>query len=394
VVIKNLKKAFFRRTNRFAGLPGHSNAFSALRPFLQTRFALVLLSLLTLFGASPASAAGEDDSWQALPYQLGHGLNFPQQGLRIGGYSSIHLYKIDPQPTTLSVQDLSLFLTKNFGNRMRLFTEMEIGDAIDINKDETTTKNADFDIERLYLDYHAYQGVTLRLGKFLTPIGQWNLIHADPLVWTVSRPLTTSAAFSKHASGAMVYGIVPVAGNDLDYWLFSDNTDALDPAEREEKAFDSDGASTRVKNNFERANGMRLQYHLLGDRLTLGTTYLDYRLQQPEESYRLAGLDFSWSGHAVNLSGEAIYRKADNNSIADEHGAYLQGVVPLPKHFYLVGRHEQYQSSFLPERAVINTIGFNYRPQPAMAFKVEHRSGSNNTEMAPDGWLASFAVLF
>ncbi|MEJ2407118.1 MAG: hypothetical protein P8171_23115, partial [Candidatus Thiodiazotropha sp.] len=366
-----MKKSLLFRARRFRALPGHSNAFLPARPCLRRRLAALLLGAAMLCGTLPAIAADEDSAWQPLPYQLGQGLNFPQQGLRIGGYSSVHLYHIDPQPTTLSVQDISLILTKDFGTRWQLFTEMEIGDALNINEDETTTDNADFDVERLYADYRAYQGITLRFGKFLTPVGRWNLIHADPLVWTVSRPLTTSAAFSRHATGAMMYGIVPAAGNDLDYWMFVDNSEQLDPSEKEEHAFDNDGADPELKNNFERAAGLRVQYHLYDDRLSLGASYLDYSLQEPEQQYRLAGLDFSWSGDYVNLSGEAIYRKAEDDNIEDENGAFLQAVIPLPHHFYFVGRHEQYKSAYLPKRAIINTTGFNYRPQPALAFKLE-----------------------
>jgi hypothetical protein len=389
--IKILKSFFSRRRNRVKKVYRHSNAFAASRPCLP--LSLVAMVMVSLVLHMPAAVA-DDAAWKAQPYQLGQGLNFPQQRLRIGGYSSVHLYDIDQQPRTLSVQDLSLFVTKHVGNRWKLFTEMEIGDALTVTDDETTTKNSDFDVERLYADYHATQSATFRVGKFLTPIGQWNLIHADPLVWTVTRPLTSSAAFSRHATGAMMYGIVPLAGNDMDYWLFFDNSDALDPVEKEEKAFATDGANDSVHNNFEQAGGMRLQYHLLDDQLALGASYLDYELQDPNHRYRLAGLDFSWTGQYFDLSGEAIYRKANDNSLPDEHGAFLQAVVPLPRHFYLVGRHEQYKSTFLDESATINTVGINYRPQPALAYKLEHRSGDNNAEVAPDGWLAAFAVLF
>jgi len=340
------------------------------------------------------TVVAEEGRWQSQPYQLGQGLNFPQQGLRIGGYSSIHYSDLEDQPDTLSVQDLSLFLTQDIGTRWKLFTEMEVGDAVTVTSHRTTTSKADFDIERLYLDYHAYQGITLRAGKFLTPVGQWNLIHADPLVWTVSRPLTTAAGFSRHASGAMMYGIVPLAGNDLDYWLFVDNSELLDPDERKEAPFSGDETTNSIQNNFERASGARLLYHLFDDQLSIGASYLSFAIQDPQLRYRLSGIDFSWTSNYVDLSGEAISRRPEDSSDPDEHGGYLQTVIPLPQQFYLVGRYERYKSALLPETATIKTVGINYRPQQALAFKLERRTGDNNTEAAPDGWLASFAVLF
>lgn len=364
------------------------------RPFPSRRAITTVAGLLALLGMSSVLADTGENAWQPLPYQLGQGLAFPQQGLRIGGYSSIQYADLEHQPTALSVQDLSLFLTKEFGARWKLFSEMEIGDALTITADSTSTSGADFDIERLYADYHAYQGVTLRFGKFLTPVGQWNLIHADPLVWTVSRPLSTSAAFSRHATGAMMYGIIPARGNDLDYWLFVDNSELLDPAEREEHPFSAGDATDTVQNNFERASGGRLLYHTFNDQLSLGVSYLSFEMQEPRQHYQLSGFDFSWSNRYLDLSGEAIYRRSEDTATPDEHGGYLQAVIPLPQHLYLVGRHEKYNASLLAETMTINTLGFNYRPQPAIAFKFEHRSGSNNTVVAPDGWLASFGVLF
>lgn len=335
-----------------------------------------------------------EKSWDAFPYQLGQGLTFPQQGLRIGGYSSIHYHDLENQQATLNVQDLSLFLSKDIGSRWKLFSEMEIGDALTVTADHTSSSEADFDIERLYADYHALQGLTLRAGKFLTPVGQWNLIHADPLVWTVSRPLTTSAGFSRHATGAMVYGSDPLADNDLDYWLFVDNSENLDPAERKELPFSADGATSTVQNNFERATGVRLLYHLLDDQLSVGASYLWFGTQEPQQHCRLGGLDFSWSSHYLELTAEAISRTNDTLSQEDEHGGYLQAVLHLPGQLHLVGRYERYKSAWLPESMTINTLGLNYRPHPAIALKLEHRAGSNNEVAAPNGWLASFAVLY
>jgi len=343
---------------------------------------------------APGTAMAQESRWQPQAYQLGLGVNFPKQGLRIGGYSSVHYSDLEGQPSSLSVQDLSLFLTQDIGTRWKLFSEMEIGDALYISADHATTSEADFDIERLYVDYHAYQGVTLRAGKFLTPVGRWNLIHADPLVWTVSRPLSTAVAFSRHATGGMMYGIVPLAGNDLDYWLFVDNSELLDPDERKETPFTGNAATSSIQNNFERATGARLVYHLFDDQLSIGASYLSFAIQDPQLRYRLSGVDFSWSGNYFDLSAEAISRRPENSSDADEHGGFLQAVIPLPHQFYLVGRYERYKSALLPETATINTLGINYRPRQAMAFKLERRTGDNNTIAAPDGWLASFAVLF
>jgi hypothetical protein len=294
--------------------------------------------LLLLAGLQPAYAASEDDAWQHLPYQLGQGLYFPHQGLRVGGYSSIHYFDVEEEPATLNVNDLSLFLTKELSPRWKLFSEMEVGDALTITTDGADSHDAEFDVERLYADYHARPWATLRLGRFLTPVGQWNLIHADPLVWTVSRPLTTSAAFAHHATGAMLHGTLAPDRNDLDYWLFVDDSRGLTPSQPREPAFSDDGATSTLENNFNRAAGGRLLYHLSNNRVSLGVSYLGFQLEKPQRNYRLAGLDFSWSTAHADLSGEAVYRTTGDSGETDEHGGFIQAVVPLTGRLYLVGR--------------------------------------------------------
>jgi hypothetical protein len=349
---------------------------------------------LTLFSLASLAAQQTDSPWAHQPYQLGQGLRFPQQGLDVGGYLSLQYESLRHQESAFSVHDLSLFLNKRIGARWNLFSELEVGDALTVSDDGHVAHNQEFDVERLYADYRFGPMVTVRFGKFLTPVGRWNMVHADPLVWTVSRPLTATAAFSRHAVGAMVYGSVPAAGHDLDYWAFVDDTAGLDPLQSEETAFEIAGSSVTLTNNFDRAAGGRLLYHFIGDSLSVGASYLYFEMSEPQHDKNLLGMDFYWDSRYVTLSGEAIYRTSASWSHSDERGGYLQAVVPLPRHLYLVGRHERYRTDVLAADPRLNTLGLTYRPRPPLSFKVEYRSGIHNAAVAPDGWLGSVAVLF
>ncbi len=200
-----------------------------------SRFDFLIAVTALLATCSVAAAPNDSTSRNQPPYRLGQGLHVPALNLDVGGYLSLQYEGLQHREQVLSVRDLSLFVNKNLGPRWNLFTEMEIGDALEFNDDGGANHNPEFDIERLYADYRLGPAVTLRFGKFLTPVGRWNLIHADPLVWTVSRPLTATAAFARHASGAMAYGTLPAGGRNLDYWIFADDTDRLDPLERDER---------------------------------------------------------------------------------------------------------------------------------------------------------------
>lgn len=357
------------------------------------RFLRLALGVVLLTCAVQARAA-TGGAWQSAPYTLGRGLYFPQQDLRIGGYSTLQYYGLEDRPRTVSLHDTSLFVTKGFGTRWKFFSEAEASDALSVTGHHSTTRHAEFDLERVYLDYHVSRGMTLRVGKFLTPIGQWNLVHADPLVWTVSRPLTTSAAFARHAAGAMIYGTVSVARHDLDYWIFGDDSQALDRGPQSDRAFADFGANSTLRNSFRHALGGQVLYHLLDDRLSVGATLVNFELDQPRHHYRLEGINVAWSTRYVDLSGEGIYRSADGPQEERQYGGYLQAVVPLPRQVYLVGRYERYRSSTPTLSTSIRTLAVNWRPMAGLTLKLEHRNGTRNIQLQPDGWLASVSVLF
>ncbi len=355
-------------------------------------FAVLATIGLALGCGTPARAA--DDSWQHAPYSLGQGLYFPEHGLRIGGYANLHYYNIEGEKSTLRFQDISLFVTKDLGTRWQLFGEVDAGDTLKLSGSHSGGQDSELDVERLYVDYHASQAISFRLGKFLTPVGQWNLIHADPLTWTVSRPLSTSAAFARHAAGIMMFGTVSLHGRDLDYWVFADDSKSLGIGQDQDHAFSSFGANGSIRNNFRQALGARVLYHMMDDRLSVGMSCLDYTLQLPRQKYQLAGLDFSWSARYLNLSGEAIHRTGGSADVPVEHGGFLEAELPLSGHLYLVGRYERYHTSLPSRTTTLRTFGFNYRPIQGLVLKVEHREGSNDLQLAPSGWLASIAVLF
>ena len=364
---------------------------NSIKPRRRRHLAFAVLSAATI-SVNTANAAG--NLWDHNPYQLGQGLRFPDQGLDIGGYLSLQFEDLKRQQAVLSVHDLSLFVNKHFGTRWNVFTEMEIGDTLKVTDDGGISHNPDFDIERLYADYRVNSAVTFRVGKFLTPVGRWNMIHADPLVWTVSRPLTTTAAFARHATGIMVYGSVPAAGNDLDYWVFADDTGQFDPLRRREPAFDVAGSTIDLSNNFYRALGGRVLYHFAQDHAGMGSSYLHFEMKDRRDEKNLYGVDFYWNTRLVNLSGEAVYRITSGSSRPDERGGFIQTVIPMSYHLYLVGRYEHYYAKVVNASSNINTLGITYRPRPPLSVKLEYRSGSNNVQIAPDGWLASLAVLF
>lgn len=332
--------------------------------------------------------------WMPTPYEPGQGLNFPGLGLNLGGYFSLNYNNYQGQDAAVRLQDLSFFVHKDVGRRWTLFTELELGELVQLTRDGADTGDAEFDIERLYADYRAGPRITLRVGKFLTPVGRWNLIHADPLVWTVSRPLTSAVPFARHASGAMLYGTLPLAHADLDYSLFADNTERLDPRELRELAYEDNGSTLETHNAFSHALGGRLVYSMIDDRLQLGLSWVSFRTQETREGKRLVGLDLYWKVRGMELTGEALRRYSSGDTEPDVYGGFLQAAVPLVHDWHLIGRYERYQAAEVDTSTHLRTLGLTWRPHPAVSWKLEYRDGTGNDEVAPSGLLGSLAVLF
>lgn len=346
------------------------------------------------FYSLDATAASNDPIWLPQPYELGHGLFLPQYDLLLGGYTDIKYYGNDQGKKALSVEDASLFVTKEFGSRWRFFTETELTDIVNSEGSGITMTEAGIDVERLYVDYRLLDSATIRIGKFLTPIGQWNLVHADPLVWTSMRPLTTEASFSRHSNGAMIYGTVTINRNDLDYWIFVDDSAAIGIDSTNDAAFGAYGATNKLKNNFAHAIGGQVLYHLWNGHLSIGGSAASFKMESPNTTYSLVGIDVDWSGRYGDISGEAIKRSSHSGYYPHEYGGYLQGVLNLPRHFFLVGRLERYKSAVVPGRITLRTFGVNYRPSAYVVVKVERVDGTNNRTVSPSGWFASFGLIF
>jgi hypothetical protein len=343
------------------------------------RFLLtVWVSAFLLLANSSAVFAEEVDKG----YQLGRGYTLANTGVHLGGYGSVHLESLGDVPWSLNVSDVSLFVTWDNGSRLRFFSELEAEDSFRAGQQYQglTTSKAGFRLERLYLDYLVNDNLTVRIGKILTPVGQWNLIHADPLVWTSTRPIATDNLFSEHVSGIMLHGTVPIGEQSLEYSVYGDYSSTLDPKRSEPPYFDN-------------ALGMHLRYNV-NDNLKIGFSYADFALQDsPNTRNHLVGLDVAWAYQCYAVNSEIVYR---NNGATVNNNAwqgYIQGVSPIAGRFYAVGRYEFFDQPN-EQFGQVGVLGIAYRPRPPLTLKLEYRLGQHNRTLAPDGLFASFSVLF
>ena len=345
---------------------------------------IIALSLAACLGCPAAGAAAPQGWRQRLAADT---------GLHLGGYFSIRFSDVEHQDPRLDLKDLSFMADWEIAPRWRLFSEIELGEALVWQGRRLTTDEAEFDLERLYVEFDLTPRLRARAGKFLTPVGRWNLIHADPLVWTVTRPLTTGVSFARHSTGLYLEGDSSLGDGELTFLAYMDDTDDLDPSPRE-PGIEEPHTRLFIPNTFENAVGGRLHYTSRGERIAVGTSYAFFRLQDLTEAKHLFGLDARCLCGPVELSTEFTYRLSQGGREPDEWGAFVQGVLPVWHGLHLVTRYEYFDPASTPQAAQIALVGLAWRLPRQRVLKLEYRAGANNEALQADGLLAGFAMMF
>jgi len=340
---------------------------------------LRLLCPALLLLAPPAACAGDDTAIRLGSYELGRGLPLGDSGFTVGGYATARYDDVRGGDPRLTADHLSLMLWWEGSGRWKFFSEVDLEEGI-----ATRRSGADEErflaLERFYADYALSDSLNVRLGKYLTPIGRWNQIHADPLVWTTSRPMVTRSVFPGTATGAMVQGSITLGSREMDYAVFL-----------------SAGTELRRKpaeDPFSEARGLRLNVPVTSA-LQVGLSLADFEQEAaPGRRKRLAGADFLWSRKRWEVTGEGVYRSSDEGPAFAEKGGFVQVVAPLGDRLYAVGRVEALRFAAADKTSRNWVAGLNYRYNRALSLKAEVVRGSHLQDGMPEGFLASLSVLF
>ena len=379
--------------------------FLKSRVHLKDACSVALLSLVIL--NHPAFAADLDPS--SSDYVPGRGFQIPNTDLTVGGYVTGE-YAEHGAPV-LSISNASLLFWWENDSPLKFFSEIDLQRGLTTEGSFDSQQSQYLSLERLYADYDLTDQVTLRAGKFLTPIGRWNQIHADPLVWTTSRPLVTEIAFPTSATGVMALGTVTLLGKDVDYAFYAAEGGDLRP--------------TPNVDPFQKALGARINVDV-SDSLQVGASLASFAQRSDRNELKnLVGADFLWQKDGYEVTGEAIYRLSESTSQGNERGFFIQGVAPLSEKLFAVYRYELLssggavpgpQTPFIslamglqpqppgmpplpvpppaPPSVRLNVFGLTYRYHPNLVMKIEFVEGGSNGIRAPIGVLSSISLLF
>lgn len=104
----------------------------------------------------------------------------------IGGYGEVHYTNLSgaDTPGEVNVKRFVVYLAHQFSDRIALRSELEVEDA----KVEGGSDGGEVALEQAYLDYRLSDGLSLRAGLMLAPIGIINELHEPPSFNGVERP--------------------------------------------------------------------------------------------------------------------------------------------------------------------------------------------------------------
>ena len=326
--------------------------------------------------------------------------------LRVGAYGGVVVGRFSRgdqgRETGVSQANAALLVSGTLTRRLSYFGELE---AASTTRENWTGREEDdaLELERLYAEYAFSDGLRLRAGRFLTPVGQWNEIHAGPLTWTAHRPLSSYRPFAKSLNGVMAAGQVALGSRDAGWTAYA-TVPGTEFEEREESAF-------------LRAVGGRAAVELMPG-FFVGGSASSFRASRPEGpsdddgeereddqeheagevretpgSRTLLGVDLLWRFGRAELLAEAVDLSAASGS-PSERGAFVQLAVPLPgSPLHLVGRIERYDP-VVERRLGIQTLGVVYRPDRRLVVKLERQHTDRPSFRVPDGWYLSVSGIF
>jgi hypothetical protein len=341
-----------------------------------------LIAAALAFAAS--AAAAQDSPLSDIDYRVGEGLRIPALGLTLGGYATGTYERREGARSRAALDNASLSVWWEGAGRWKVFGELDYENPLSSRSAVANDEERYLALERFYVDCAVSELATIRAGKFLTPIGRWNQLHATPLVWTTSRPLVTIEPFPTNLTGLMLSGTVLAGGHALDYSIYGARGGELRPSPRVDTFREALG--THVSTAWSPGGRIGFSYVSFEQSSTHG------------DRNELVGIDLLWSHAGFELSAEALDRIAHRAGGRKDRGGFVQVVAPIGARLHAVARYERYRHDRGDPSTTLQVAGLHYRVTPAVVLKAEwvHGTIGDADADAPvqRGFLSSISLLF
>ncbi|HEU0188614.1 MAG TPA: hypothetical protein VFQ97_01320 [Gallionella sp.] len=326
---------------------------------------------------------------QAEDYELGQGWHTGNYYL--SGYANIEVVDRFGAPAKLDLDDLSIFAGGRVSQWVNPFTEVELSKHTLIRQGGNPV-HGDVIVERFYNDAILSEGDTLRIGKMLTPLGDWNLVHAAPLTPIITRPYTTALGFDAYTSG-INWMHDPEDGVTPDIQLYGELGNELFKR-----------PTSQAPRNFHHVLGGHVNMPLgLTDKI--GASFQHGQLMETGETFILYGVNANKSFGKLRLQSEAITSKFSGAVLPgatprvheNESGIFGLADYAITPQWHGILELEHYQDHTVNTPSRNTTVSVAYRPSPPMVWKLEyiHQAGvPASFATIRTGWKAAFSLLF
>jgi hypothetical protein len=316
---------------------------------------IVLLQLSCLV-SSGARAEG---------YQLGQGWQYGN--VSISGYTNIEVVDRFGSPARLDLDDLSLFASGRINQWVNPFTEIELSGQTLVRQGGGAV-NGDLIVERFYNEAKFSEHDTLRVGKMLTPLGEWNSVHAAPLVSIITRPYTANLGFDAYMSGInWMHDSINSAMPDVQLYWQPGNEWFKRPV-------------TQAIRNFHNVIGGHISKSFsIKDKY--GASFQHGQLIETGEMFTLFGLDASQSFDRLTLQSEAITAKFSGTAARAhdvESGIFVLADYAITPQWHGIVEGEYYQDHTKTPSSRSTMLAVNYKPSSVPVvwkFEYIHQSG-------------------
>jgi hypothetical protein len=323
-----------------------------------------------------------------LEYRSGRGLKIGDTRLTLGGFSTLAMSRFEGDHARFRLDDLDLFVFFDPTAYLHVFADIAFDNLVELDEGgREDSSGAEASIERLYGDVSVSDQLNVRFGKFLTPLGRWNQVPAEPLVWTTSRPLVTARPFNEHVGGAALWGSVFPSTGSLTYSVYGQFLD--DFASRANRPSETFDLSERLSPPEDGA-GARLDFSTFRS-WSVGASY--YSFARAGSWNHLGGIDGLWQGERFEVSGELLGGRGDPDG---RHivGLYVQPVVQLASGVHAIARYELYDQGAHQPVLHLFDIGVAWRPLSFLILKADYLLANRHSDVDHAGVRASVSLLF
>jgi len=325
--------------------------------------------------ASEADVAG--DRW--LPAEA----SLPA-GAALHGYAVVAYRHAEGEPDSFDQAEFDVYLNSPLTDRVSVFAEVEFSNGVRLTDPESGDDDdvGRVKIERALIDYHPMDWAQVRFGKFLTPFGDWNVNHADPLHFTTSRPLVVQLVFPETQTGLLLQGTFFPADWEVDYRVHLSNGsgDLPDTADA----------------NFHKAIGARMAVRPRGG-MQFGASFYDDADDRYDGSHQQNfGVDFQWRPGAFQLIGEGLVSRAIGDGTAGApEGMFVEAAYTFDQRLSPVVRYEWMRLPQDDAASRVAVVGVAYRPIAPLLLKAEYQVRRGGQESwRSNALLASVATFF